>query len=78
MPTRERQSFEPLVVALAGEPDARGHEEAVALDQEIRGSYDPFTQTSSVPAYAGTNATVCAEGTGPIHFYDTTYPVDDD
>lgn len=68
----------PLALALASEPDVGGYREMVALDRDIRASYDPVTQTSSIPAYAGTTGTVCATGTGSVIFPDTTYPTDDD
>lgn len=68
----------PLVLALASEPSVRGYNEMVALNRDIRASYDPLSQTSSVPEHAGSNATVCASTTGLLPFPDTNYPTDDD
>lgn len=69
----------PLVLALAGEPDVSGYDEMLQLDRDIRASYDPQSQTGSISIYAGSNATVCATGTGPWPVYhDTNYPTDDD
>ncbi len=77
MSVHKFESSTPLVLALADEPDRLGYEETVHLAEIITASYDPMTQTSSVPAYAGTNPTVCYRGTGNVIFPDSAYPTDD-
>ena len=67
----------PLVLALAGEPDRLAYEEAVHLAGQITESYDAKSQTATIPAYAGTNATVCYRGTGTVISPDSAYPNDD-
>jgi hypothetical protein len=77
MSVRVFETSTPLVIALAGEPDRSGHEEAVRLAEEIAASYNPETQMSTVPAYAGTRGTVCYKGTGTVIWPDSRYPTDD-
>lgn len=71
------ESSTPLVLALAEEPDKLGYEETVHLAEQITESYDANTQTATIPAYAGTNATVCYRGTGSVINPDSAYPTDD-
>lgn len=71
------QSNAPLVLALAPSPDRFGYHETVRIAEQIAASYDPETQTSNIPEYAGTNPTVCHSGTGYLPFPDSDYPTDD-
>lgn len=71
-------SSSPLALVLEGEPDRLAYQEAVHLAELISASYDPVTQTSNIPAYAGTNATVCFKVTGMGVRAVSDYPTDDD
>ena len=66
MNVHEFKSSTPLVLALVGEPDRSGYQEEVKLAELITASYDAKSQTSTVPAYAGTSRTVCYKGTGTL------------
>ncbi len=77
MKPQQFESSIPLVLALADEPDRLGYEEAVRLADIAQASYDPVTQTSNIPASAGTNATVCSKVTGMGVRATTDYPTDD-
>ncbi|HZR33802.1 MAG TPA: hypothetical protein VFA75_00400 [Nevskia sp.] len=67
----------PLILALVEPPGPCDYTAAVGLAEQIGEQYDPITQTSPVPAYAGTDATVCWAGTGTVIWGDNSYPTDD-
>ena len=57
-------SSTPLVVTIADQPDRTGSENALLFEPDMA-SYDPETQTSTVPTYAGNHAATYAHtGTG--------------
>ncbi len=72
----ESQSI-PLVLALADEPDFRGYDDAIRLHKLVSDSYDPESQTSLIPAHAGTSLTYCNSGTGNVFNSDTDQKSDD-
>jgi hypothetical protein len=77
MRAQQLESSTPLVLALADEPDRLGYEEAVHLAELAQESYDPVTQTSNIPVFSGTNATVCHKVTGMGVRATSDYPTDD-
>lgn len=79
MKTQNTQSSIPLALALAELPDIVGYEDAVQIAELISDSYDPVTQTSTIPIHAGkgTSRTVCYKGTGTVIWPDSKYPTDD-
>lgn len=66
-----------FVLSFLGQPDLAGHAEGVRMAKALRDHYDPISQTSTVPAYAGTSATYCGTGTGYLPFPDDDDKRDD-
>ncbi len=61
----------PLVLAIADQPDRTGIENALLAEPDVE-SYNPQTQTSTVPTYASNHtATYAHTGTGTALCRDT-------
>ena len=67
----------PFVLSFLGDPDLRGHAEGERVAKALRDNYDAESQTSLIPAHAGTNATYCGTGTGYLPFPDDDNKRDD-
>lgn len=71
------ESSMPLVVALMENPDIREYQDALELDKLAGQSYDPESQTSLIPAHAGTSLTYRSTGTGNPFRSDSDQKRDD-
>jgi hypothetical protein len=67
----------PFVLAFLQDPDPCLYSEPLELARKLRIHYDPISQTSLIPATAGTNATYCGTGTGYLPFPDDDDKRDD-
>jgi hypothetical protein len=56
----------PLVLELADKPDFQIYEEAMRGHELLKSAYDPETQTSNIPSYAGTSLTYATTYTGSV------------
>ena len=66
-----RSSPKPFLLALVPPLAEATHDEAVRAMREVEASYDPESQTSNVPLYAGTQRTYVTTGTGLLGVVDS-------
>ena len=67
----------PLILALAEDPDTQSYREALQADRLVSASYDAKSQTSVIPAHAGTYLTYRTTGTGNVFSSDNDQKKDD-
>lgn len=65
------KSGKPFLLALVPPLDEELYSKALAEMRAVEASYDPESQTSNIPVYAGTSQTFVTTGTGPGGFADS-------
>ena len=66
----------PFLLGLTEEIDKEMYDKAITSAEIIKEAYDPKTQTSNIPAYAGSSLTYMTKTTGPLMASDGTIQSD--
>lgn len=74
---RHREELVPFVLCFQKPQDEAQMVAGIETAKALRAAYNPETQTSEMPAWAGTSATYCGTGTGYLPFSDNDDKRDD-